>query len=82
LVRAVVAVVAQVEAEPPVDLGEVVEAVEARARLAHKLLPLVPLQVVRLPVAVAPRRVPQPEAVVAAPLLVQGLVASESLRRR
>jgi hypothetical protein len=75
LVREVVAVVAQV-------VAVLVEVVEGRARLAHKLLPLV-----RLPVAVvlAPRRVPllpQPEAEVAALLLVQGLVASESLGSR
>ena len=70
------AVVAQVVAVLPVALLEVVE---GRAHLAHKLLPLV-----RLQVAVAARRVPlQPEPEVAALLvLVQGLVASQSLRRR
>jgi len=89
-VRAVVAVVAQVAADPavrPVPLPpepEVVavlpvllpEVVEGRARLAHKLLPLVRLQVA---VVLAPL---PPEAEVAALLLVQGLVASESLGSR
>ena len=46
------------------------EVAEGRAHLAHKLVPLV-----RLQVAVA-------LAVVAVVVLVQGLVASESLRRR
>ena len=56
------------------------EVVEGRAHLAHKLLPLVRLQVA---VVLAPRRVPlPPEAEVAALLLVQGLVASVSLRSR
>ena len=54
---------------------------EGRAHRAHKLLPLVRLQVAG---GLAPRRValrPEPE-VAAALLLVQGLVASESLRSR
>ena len=88
LLRAAVAVVAQVAAVllvaavRPVVLLEVVE---GRARPAHKRLPLVLLQVVRPQVAVllAPRRVAlPPEAEVAAPLLGQGLAASESLGRQ
>ena len=76
-----VAVVADrlVAAVRPVVL--LLEVVEGRAHLAHKLLPLVRLQVA---VVLAPRRValrPEPE-VAAALLLVQGLVASESLRSR
>ena len=77
--RVVVAVVADrlVAAVRPVVLLEVVE---GRAHLAHKLLPLVRLQVA---VVLAPRRVLLPqEPEVAALLLVQGLVASESLRSR
>ena len=76
--RAVVAVVALGAAVRPVVLLEVVE---GRAHLAHKLLPLVRLQVA---VVLAPRRVPlPPEPEVAALLaLVQGLVASQSLRSR
>ena len=78
-VRVVVAVVADrlVVAVRPVVLLEVVE---GQAHLAHKLLPLVRLQVA---VVLAPRRVPlPPEPEVAALLLVQGLVASQSLRNR
>jgi len=76
-----VAVVADrlVAAVRPVVL--LLEVVEGRAHLAHKLLPLVRLQVAGV---LAPRRValrPEPE-VAAALLLVQGLVASESLRSR
>jgi hypothetical protein len=50
---------------------------EGRAHLAHKLLPLV-----RLQVAVVLVPLPQEPEVAAALLLVQGLVASESLRSR
>ena len=65
-------------AEPAVDVAVLValrpvvllEVVEGRADLAHKLLPRV-----RLQVAVV-------LAVVAVVVLVQGLVASESLRRQ
>jgi hypothetical protein len=74
---AVVAAPRAVVAVLPVLLQVAVE----RAHLAHKLLPLVRLQVA---VVLAPRRValrPEPE-VAAALLLVQGLVASESLRSR
>ena len=53
------------------------EVVEGRAHLAHKLLPLV-----RLQVAVVLVPLPQEPEVAAALLLVQGLVASESLRSR
>ena len=53
------------------------EAVEGRADLAHKLLPQVRLQVA---VVLAPLR--EALAVVAVVVLVQGLVASESLRRQ
>ena len=77
--RAVVAVVADrlVAAVRPVVLPEVVE---GRAHLAHKLLPLVRLQVA---VVLAPRRVAlPPEPGGAALLLVRGLVASQSLRSR
>jgi hypothetical protein len=61
-----------VAAVRPVVLLEVVE---GRADLAHKLLPRVRLQVA---VVLAPLR----EAVVAVVVLVQGPVASESLRRQ
>ena len=86
--RALEAVVAQgvaqvladrlVAAVRPVVLPELVE---GRAHLAHKLPPRVRLQVA---VVLAPRRVPlPPEAEVAALLvLVQGLVASQSLGSR
>ena len=86
-VAAVVAVVAELlavlerEAAPLPLLLVRLQVAEARAHLAHKLLPLVRLQVA---VVLAPRRValrPEP-AVAAALLLVQGLVASESLRSR
>ena len=78
------AVVAQVVAEPvvaavrPAALLEVVRlaVVAGRAHLAHKLLPLVRLQVA---VVLAPR---PPEAEVVALLLGQGLAASESLGSR
>jgi hypothetical protein len=65
-----------VAAVRPVVLLEVVE---GRADLAHKLLPRV-----RLQVAVVPAPLREALAVVAvAPLLLgQGLVASESLRRQ
>ena len=54
---------------------------EGRAHLAHKLLPLVLL--LQVAVVLAPRRVAlRPEPEVAALLLVQGLVASQSLRSR
>ena len=72
--RAVVAVLL-------VLLPVLLQVAEERAHLAHKLLALVRLQVA---VVLAPRRValrPEPE-VAAALLLVQGLVASESLRSR
>ena len=72
--RAVVAVLL-------VLLPVLLQVAEERAHLAHKLLPLVRLQVAGV---LAPRRValrPEPE-VAAALLLVQGLVASESLRSR
>ena len=75
--RAVVAVVADrlVAAVRPVVLLEVVE---GRAHLAHKLLPLVRLQVAVV-LAVRPEVLPEePEVAAAALLLVQGLVASES----
>ena len=74
----VVAVGAVLRVLLPVVLPEVVE---GRAHLAHKLLPLVRLQVA---VVLAPRRVPlPPEPEVAALLvLVQGLVASQSLDSR
>ena len=67
-----------VAAVRPVVLLEVVE---GRADLAHKLLPRVRLQVA---VVLAPRQVPlPPEPEVAALLvLVQGLVASQSRRSR
>jgi hypothetical protein len=80
LVRAAVAVVevvAQVVAVRPVVLREVVE---GRGRLAHKRLPLVRLQVAVVAVP-CPVALP-PQAEVAALLLVQGLVASESLGSR
>ena len=84
--RAVVAAVAQVAAVRPAVRLVVLkvalrEVVEARAHRAHKLLHLVRLQVA---VVLAPRRVPLPPqpAEVAALLLGQGLVASQSLRRR
>ena len=73
------AVVALGAAVRPVVLLEVVE---GRAHLAHKLLPLVRLQVV---VVLAPRRVPLPQQqpeVAARLVLVQGLVASQSRRSR
>ena len=54
------------------------EVVEGRADLAHKLLPRVRLQVA---VVLAPLR-EAVVAVVAVVVLVQGLVASESLRRQ
>ena len=63
-----------VAAVRPVVLLEVVE---GRADLAHKLLPRVRLQVA---VVLAPLR--EALAVVAVVVLVQGLVASESLRRQ
>ena len=63
-----------VAAVRPVVLLEVVE---GRADLAHKLLPRVRLQVA---VVLAPLR--EALAVVAVVVLVQGLVASESLRSR
>ena len=74
---AVVAAPRAVEAVLPVLL----QVAEERAHLAHKLLPLVRLQVA---VVLAPRRAPLPQEpeVAAALLLVQGLVASESLRSR
>ena len=72
-------------AEPAVDVAVLValrpvvllEVVEGRADLAHKLLPRVRLQVA---VVLAPLR--EALAVVAVVVLVQGLVASESLRRQ
>ena len=79
---AAVAVVAAraVEAVLLVLLPVLLQVAEERAHLAHKLLPLVRLQVA---VVLAPRRVPlQPEPEVAALLLVQGLVASQSLGSR
>jgi hypothetical protein len=71
------ALVVEVAAVLPVLLVEVVVDL---AHPAHKLLPLVLLQVA----AVLPVPLPQePEvAAVAAVVLVQGLVASESLRSR
>ena len=49
------------------------------AHPAHKLLPLAPLQVAAARPAVLPQ---EPAVAAAALLLVQGLVASESLRSR
>ena len=68
--RAVVAVLL-------VLLPVLLQVAEERAHLAHKLLPLV-----RLQVAVVLVPLPQEPEVAAALLLVQGLVASESLRSR
>ena len=74
-----VAVVAAraVEAVLLVLLPVLLQVAEERAHLAHKLLPLVRLQVavVRVPL-------PQEPEVAAAVELVQGLVASEILRSR
>ena len=73
-----VAVVAELELEAVllVLLPVRLQVAEGRC-LAHKLLPLV-----RLQVAVVLVPLPQEPEVAAALLLVQGLVASESLRRR
>ena len=78
--RAVVAVAAElvVAAVLLAVARLVVEAAAHRLVLAHKLLPLVRLQVA---VVVAVRPVMLPEAA-ALLVLVQGLVASESLRSR
>jgi hypothetical protein len=75
------AVVAQVVADRLVAAVRPVVRLQVAVLLAHKLLPLVRLQVA---VVLAPRRVPlPPEPEVAALLvLVQGLVASQSLHSR
>ena len=65
-----------VAAVRPVVLLEVME---GRADLAHKLLPRVRLQVA---VVLAPLREALAVVAVAVVVLVQGLVASESLRRQ
>ena len=81
LLGSVAAAVVAVVAVLRVVLVLLRQVAEGRAHPAHKLLPLVRLQVA---VVLAPRRValrPEPE-VAAALLLVQGLVASESLRSR
>ena len=74
---AVVAAPRAVEAVLLVLLPVLLQVAEERAHLAHKLLPLV-----RLQVAVVLVPLPQEPEVAAALLLVQGLVASESLRSR
>ena len=67
----------ELEAVLPVLLPVRLQVAEGRALLAHKLLLLVRLQVA---VVLAPLR--QEPEVAAAVELVQGLVASESLRSR
>jgi len=69
-------------APPPRALVAVVAQGVARV-LADRLVAAVRLVRLQVAVVLAPRRVPlQPEPEVAALLLVQGLVASQSLRSR
>ena len=84
--RVVVAVVAVLLAVLVLALAErlpvlLPEVAEVLAHLAHKLLPLVRLQVAEV-LAARPVPLPQQPEVAAAVVLVQGLVASEILRSR